>query len=82
MGASGQDVVAAALLLVAYSAGLALPFLAAAAFLPRMTPVLGWLRAHARPIRIASGMAVAAIGVLIVLDGFTTLAALFGEFFL
>jgi cytochrome c-type biogenesis protein len=82
MGASSQDVVAAALLLVAYSLGLALPFLATAAFLPRLTPVLGWLRAHAGPIRIASGLAVVAIGVLIVLDAFTALAALFGEFFL
>jgi cytochrome c-type biogenesis protein len=82
LGASSQDVVAASLLLVAYAAGLALPFLAAAAFLPRLAPVLGWLRAHARPIRVASGLAVAAIGVLIVLDAFTTLAALFGEFFL
>jgi cytochrome c-type biogenesis protein len=82
MGASSQDVAAAALLLVAYSAGLALPFLAAAAFLPRLTPVLGWLRAHAAPIRVASGLAVAAIGVLIVLDAFTVLAGMFGEFFL
>lgn len=82
MGASTQDVAAATLLLVAYSAGLALPFLTAAVFLPRVKPVLGWLRAHARPIRIASGLAVMAVGVLIVLDAFTALAGLFGEFFL
>jgi cytochrome c-type biogenesis protein len=82
LGASSQDVVAAALLLVAYSVGLGLPFLAAAAFLPRLGPVIGWLRDHARPIRVASGLAVAAIGVLIVLDAFTALAALFGEFLL
>lgn len=82
MGASTQDVAAATLLLVAYSAGLALPFLTAAVFLPRVKPVLGWLRAHARPIRIASGLAVMAVGVLIVLDAFTALAGLFGEFLL
>lgn len=82
MGASTQDVAAATLLLVAYSAGLALPFLAAAAFLPRVKPALGWLRAHERPIRVASGLAVMAVGVLIVLDAFTALAGLFGEFFL
>jgi cytochrome c-type biogenesis protein len=79
MGASSLDVLVAALLLVAYAVGVALPFLAAAAFLPRLTPVLEWLRAHARPIRVASGLAVVAIGVLILLDAFTTLAALFGE---
>jgi cytochrome c-type biogenesis protein len=82
LGASSQDVGAAALLLMAYSAGLALPFLLAAAFLPRLTPALRWLRAHARPIQIASGLAVAGVGVLIVLDAFTRLAGLFGEFFL
>lgn len=82
MGASSQDVVAAALLLVAYSIGLALPFLATAAFLPRLAPVLGWLRAHAAAIRVVSGLAVVAVGVLIVLDAFTVLAALFEEFFL
>ena len=64
------------------AAGLALPFLAAAAFLPRVTPALRWLRAHERPIRIVSGLAVAGVGVLIVLDAFTRLAGLFGEFFL
>jgi cytochrome c-type biogenesis protein len=82
LGATSQDVGTAALLLMAYSAGLALPFLLAAAFLPRLTPALRWLRAHARPIQIASGLAVAGVGVLIVLDAFTRLAGLFGEFFL
>ncbi len=62
MGASTQDVAAATLLLVAYAAGLALPFLIAAAFLPRVTPALRWLRAHERPIQIVSGLAVAAVG--------------------
>jgi cytochrome c-type biogenesis protein len=82
MGASTQDVAAASLLLVAYAAGLAFPFLAAAAFLPRVAPALRWLRAHERPIRIVSGLAVAGVGVLILLDAFTRLAGLFGEFFL
>ncbi len=82
MGASTQDVAAATLLLVAYAAGLALPFLAAAAFLPRVTPALRWLRAHEQPIRIVSGLAVAGVGVLIVLDAFTRLAGLFGELLL
>ena len=82
MGASTQDVAAATLLLVAYSAGLALPFLAAAAFLPRVKPAIGWLRARERPIRVVSGVAVMAVGALIVLDAFTALAGLFGAFFL
>jgi len=82
MGASTQDVAAATILLTAYAAGLAVPFLAAAAFLPRIHPALRWLRAHERPIRVAAGLAVAGIGILVFFDAFTRLAGLFGEFFL
>lgn len=82
LGASARDVGAATLLLTAYAAGLAVPFLAAAAFLPRIHPALRWLRAHERPIRIAAGLAVVGIGLLVFFDAFTRLAALFGEFFL
>lgn len=82
MGASTQDMAAATVLLVAYSAGLAVPFLLAAAFLPRVHPALRWLRSHERPIRVFAGLAVVGIGMLIFFDAFTRLAALFGEFFL
>lgn len=82
MGASTQDVGAAAVLLVAYAAGLAVPFLLAAAFLPRILPALRWLRSHERPIRVVAGLAVIGIGVLVFFDAFTRLAGLFGEFFL
>ncbi|MGH2488101.1 MAG: cytochrome c biogenesis protein CcdA, partial [Candidatus Limnocylindria bacterium] len=82
MGASAQDVGAATLLLSASAAGLAVPFLAAAAFLPRVHPALRWLRAHERPIRVAAGLAVVGIGLLVFFDAFTRLPALFGEFFL
>ncbi|MEX0629777.1 MAG: cytochrome c biogenesis protein CcdA [Chloroflexota bacterium] len=82
MGASAQDVAAATVLLTAYAAGLAVPFLAAAAFLPRIQPALRWLRAHERAMRIGSGLAVVGIGVLIVLDAFTRIAGLFRGLFL
>ena len=82
MGASTQDVAAATVLLTAYAIGLAVPFLAAAAFLPRIHPALRWLRAHERAIRIGSGLAVVGIGVLIVLDAFTRIAGLFRGLFL
>ena len=55
MGASSADVGVAALLLTAYSAGLAVPFLAAALALPRMKPVLDWLRRHHRAVQVVSG---------------------------
>jgi cytochrome c-type biogenesis protein len=82
MGASAQDVGAATILLTAYAAGLAVPFLLAAAFLPRIHPALRWLRAHERPIRVLAGLAVVGIGLLVFFDAFTRLAGLFGEFFL
>ncbi|MGH2463320.1 MAG: cytochrome c biogenesis CcdA family protein [Candidatus Limnocylindria bacterium] len=82
MGASTQDVAAATVLLSAYSVGLAVPFLTAAAFLPRIRPALRWLRAHERPIRVAAGLAVIGIGLLVFFDAFTRLAGLFSEFFL
>jgi cytochrome c-type biogenesis protein len=82
MGASTQDVAAATVLLAAYAAGLAVPFLVAAAFLPRILPALRWLRSHERSIRVVAGLAVVGIGLLVFFDAFTRLAALFGEFFL
>ena len=81
MGASSADVGAAALLLVAYSAGLALPFLAAAVALPSMKPVMDWLRRHHRAVQVVSGLFIMAIGVLIFTDAFTRLASLFTVFF-
>jgi len=82
MGASTEDVGAATVLLAAYAAGLAVPFLVAAAFLPRILPALRWLRSHERPIRVLAGLAVVGIGLLVFFDAFTRLAGLFGEFFL
>jgi cytochrome c-type biogenesis protein len=82
MGASTEDVGAATVLLAAYAAGLAVPFLVAAAFLPRIHPALRWLRSHERPIRVVAGLAVVGIGILVFFDAFTRLAGLFGEFFL
>ncbi len=80
MGASSADVGAAALLLTAYSAGLAVPFLAAALALPSMKPVLDWLRRHHRAVQVVSGLFIMAIGVLIFTDAFTRIASLFTFF--
>ncbi len=80
MGASSADVAVAALLLTAYSAGLAVPFLAAAVALPSMKPVLDWLRRHHRAVQVVSGLFIMAIGVLIFTDAFTRIASLFTFF--
>ena len=70
----------AALLLVAYSAGLAVPFLAAALALPRIQPVLDRLRRHHRAVQVVSGLFIMGIGVLILTDAFARMAGLFTFF--
>jgi cytochrome c-type biogenesis protein len=77
MGASSQDVAAATLLLVAYSAGLAVPFLAAALALPRLRPLLDALRRHHRAVQVVSGIFIMGIGVLILTNAFARIAGLF-----
>lgn len=77
MGASSRDAGVAALLLAAYSAGLAAPFVAAAVALPRMTPLLDALRRHSRWVQVASGLFITAMGVLILTNAFARMAGLF-----
>lgn len=77
MGAASGSAPIAALLLVAYSAGLAVPFLAAALALPRLRPLLEALRRHHRHVQLIAGALIIAIGVLIYLNAFATLSTLF-----
>jgi len=77
MGSTSQQAGVAALLLVAYSAGLAVPFLAAAVALPRMRPLLDFLRRHGRWVQVASGLFIMAMGVLILTNAFARMAGLF-----
>jgi cytochrome c-type biogenesis protein len=77
MGASSREAGVAALLLVAYSAGLALPFLAAAVALPRMRPLLDLLRRHHRAVQVISGLFIMGVGILILTNAFARMAGLF-----
>ena len=77
MGAASGSAPVAALLLVAYSAGLAVPFLAAALALPRLRPLLDALRRHHRVVQVVAGVLIIGIGVLIYLNAFATLSTLF-----
>jgi cytochrome c-type biogenesis protein len=80
MGSSSADASVAALLLVAYSAGLAVPFLAAAVALPRIRPLFDALRRHHRAVQVASGLFIMGVGVLILTDAFARMAGLFTFF--
>jgi cytochrome c-type biogenesis protein len=77
MGASSQQALVATALLVAYSAGLAVPFLAAAVALPRLRPLMGALRRGHRYVAVVSGVFIMAIGVLILTNAFARMASLF-----
>ena len=77
MGASSGSAPAVALLLTAYSIGLAVPFLAAAIAFPRMRPVVEVLRRHHAIVRVVTGLLIVGIGVLIYLNAFARLATLF-----
>ena len=81
MGASAQDAWVAGLLLVAYTAGLAVPFLAAAFALPRIRGLLDALRRHHRVVQVASGLFIMAMGVLIFTNAFFRMSSLF-QFFI
>jgi cytochrome c-type biogenesis protein len=56
------DASRSALLLGAYSLGLALPFLAVGLFFERLTPLMAWFKRHARGVRIASGLVLVILG--------------------
>jgi cytochrome c-type biogenesis protein len=77
MGASSGSAPVVALLLSAYSLGLAVPFLAAALAFPRMRPLVEALRRHHVAVRVVTGLLIVGIGVLIYLNAFAQLATLF-----
>jgi cytochrome c-type biogenesis protein len=77
MGASSGSTPVVALLLAAYSVGLAIPFLAAAIAFPRLRPLVETLRRHHRLVQVVSGLLIVVIGVLIFLNAFERLASLF-----
>jgi cytochrome c-type biogenesis protein len=77
MGASSGSAPVVALLLTAYTIGLAVPFMAAALAFHRLRPVTQVLRRHHRLVRVASGALIIGIGVLIFQNAFARLATLF-----
>lgn len=62
-----------AVLLLAYSAGLGVPFVLLATGLSRGKDRFGWLRRHVRRIEIVGGVLLAAMGVAILTGGWTVL---------
>lgn len=80
MGASSQNASVAALLLIAYSAGLAVPFLVAAVALPQLEPLMRALRRWHSGVEVVAGLFIMAMGVLIFTNAFARMAGLFSLF--
>lgn len=71
--ASSADPGRGALLLLAYSLGLGVPFFLVAAGMARGRDRFGWLRRYARRIEIVGGVALVLTGVLMMTGGWTTI---------
>lgn len=67
MGAT-QDLPARVGLLLAYTLGLGIPFLLAAAMADRMLPLLAKMKRHMRTVEIVSGLLLIAVGVSMLLE--------------
>jgi cytochrome c-type biogenesis protein len=80
MGASSNSGPVALLLLTAYSAGLAVPFLAAAIALPRLRPAISLLRRGHRIVAVVAGLFIMVVGVLIVANAFWRIQGAFSFF--
>lgn len=73
---STTDGARAGLLFFSYAVGLGIPFLMVALAFGRIAGLLRRLNAHARIVSVSSGAFLIAIGLLLLTDGFTRLAAI------
>ena len=80
MSMSASNTPAVVLLLAAYCAGLAVPFMAAALALPRLRPVMDVLGRHHRSIQVLAGAFIMAMGLLIFANAFARMSSLFSFF--
>ncbi len=71
MAASEGNVTRGTLLLAVYAMGLGVPFLLVAAFLPRLTGLMGWMKRHMEQIERVMGLLLWTIGLLMLTGGFS-----------
>lgn len=80
LAAASGSVGRGALLLLAYSLGLGVPFLLVALLFDRATPLLRWLGRHSMTINRVAGVVLIVIGILIFSGKFTIIAAWLSSF--
>ena len=71
LAASEANVVRGTSLLAVYAIGLGVPFLLVAAFLPRLTGFMGWMKRHLDRIERIMGLLLWTIGLLMLTGGFS-----------
>lgn len=71
LAASEGSVTRGTLLLAVYAFGLGVPFLLVAAFLPRLTGLMGWMKRHMEQIERVMGLLLWTIGLLMLTGGFS-----------
>ena len=71
IAASEASVARGTFLLGIYAAGLGIPFLLVAAFLPRLTGVMGWMKRHMDRIEKVMGLLLWTIGLMMLTGGFS-----------
>lgn len=71
LAASEADVVRGTTLLAAYAFGLGIPFLLVAAFFPRLTGLMGWMKRHMDRIERIMGLLLWTVGLLMLTGKFT-----------
>jgi cytochrome c-type biogenesis protein len=70
------NTVHSALLLVAYSIGLAVPFLAAGLFFDRLSPLMTWFKRNAVKVRVASGLLLVTLGIIMAFGRLSAISSL------
>ena len=71
LAAGEASVARGTLLLAVYAAGLGIPFLLVAAFLPRLGGLMGWTKRHMEQIERVMGLLLWTIGLLMLTGGFS-----------
>jgi cytochrome c-type biogenesis protein len=74
LAASEASVSRGTLLLGVYAAGLGIPFLLVAAFLPRLGGAMAWMKRHMERIERAMGLLLWTIGLMMLTGGFSALS--------
>ena len=71
LAASEASITRGTFLLAIYAIGLGVPFILVAAFLPRLTGVMGWMKRHLQQIERVMGLLLWTIGLLMLTGGFS-----------